>query len=85
MVPKKGRVPGHDLSLERAKAESCCSVGASKRLSGCTGSWEGLRLSWPCSQEGPDHSSGERSRSPEAEGAGAGGKEDGRGEAQVHA
>lgn len=38
----------------------------------------------PRSQEGPDHSSGARSRSLEAEGARTGGKEISRGEAQVH-
>lgn len=37
VVPRKGRAPGIDLSLERTKAESSCSVGASERLSHCTG------------------------------------------------
>lgn len=49
---------------------------AHRRAEGCCG---------PCLQEGPDHSSGARSRSLEAEGAGAGSKEAGGGEAQVHA
>lgn len=38
VVPRKGRGPGLGLSLERTKAESSCSVGASERLSYCTGS-----------------------------------------------
>lgn len=38
VVPRKGRAPGLSLSLERTKAESSCSVGASERLSCCTGS-----------------------------------------------